>query len=870
VAVQDLRPNSQDTSAFYLGNIYEILADPNATRPSIPSVPKPPPFSPPRYAIWVNSLWFLSFVLGLICALLATSFQQWTRRYIRATQSPRHSPEQRARMRVFFASGLQKMDAQSFIVELLPILLHLALFLFFGGLGVFLFNTNHAVFDSVVWLIASFSVLYGAITLRPLFQLESPYFTPLTAVVFRAFHFEMAIFLIGSFFSNIAVPGLLGSDHLWLSAARHARWMIGGMEKAAEETVSKRSTQIDIDIFDWTMRVLREDDSLEKFFEAVPGFFSPKLERHIESVLPEDIFFKFWDLLNGFMNHTFTSNAVTESVKARRVTICRNIVNMIPCPLVFIYDPLSDLFDQGPVSIPRLNALARWRDHKDDFVADCARVRFAKSLARVRVQERDYDWIALASSVCDSAHDLRDDIAHGGDNVLLATLIAVSCRAIFDDSGIVKTLTQFDIRHTLPGLQHDFCTLWNDLVQEARIRGHHTAPVFILRRIRHLYIALHQGTDAAPTAFSASTCDTESVLYQPSSYLLCDIASHRPGSTTHDPVVISGTVSLSTHPGDSPYAPPPESTFGGSTALRLAEETNTISGLPSPPDPSITSRIGETSQDPRATFPIPLGSPSSHGSPRYDIATAQPDTTSAATLTHPLESNVQQQGLTTPYVASRADISGILSNVPTLPVPASATYDASPASTSKSLLPAPSPNFSAPDSPLPLHVLPLPNAELFSLLSGTSPKGPPDDDAQTRLRPRKLVNGNMYLANTVLQLLVYCPPFRELFGDLGRLQGQRERGVTDGSVTPLVDATVKFLDELAYKEKPPWTHQHLQQVARSKAREDEDGKEEDDSVQSTYVYDAMKEKRQFIVMRVRSCAHVVALFTDPCRSLCIG
>jgi ubiquitin carboxyl-terminal hydrolase 10 len=128
----------------------------------------------------------------------------------------------------------------------------------------------------------------------------------------------------------------------------------------------------------------------------------------------------------------------------------------------------------------------------------------------------------------------------------------------------------------------------------------------------------------------------------------------------------------------------------------------------------------------------------------------------------------------------------------------------------------------------------------------------------------------MYLANTVLQLLVYCPPFRELFGDLGRLQGQRERGVTDGSVTPLVDATVKFLDELAYKEKPPWTHQHLQQVARSKAREDEDGKEEDDSVQSTYVYDAMKEKRQFIVMRVRSCAHVVALFTDPCRSLCIG
>jgi len=37
VTVQDLRPNSQDTSAFYLGNIYNVLADPNATRAPIPS-----------------------------------------------------------------------------------------------------------------------------------------------------------------------------------------------------------------------------------------------------------------------------------------------------------------------------------------------------------------------------------------------------------------------------------------------------------------------------------------------------------------------------------------------------------------------------------------------------------------------------------------------------------------------------------------------------------------------------------------------------------------------------------------------------------------------------------------------------------------
>ncbi|KAF8475253.1 hypothetical protein DFH94DRAFT_635656, partial [Russula ochroleuca] len=142
VTVQDLRPNSQDTSAFYLGNIYEVLADPNVTRPSIPSpVTKPPPFSPPRYAVWVNSLWFLSLVMSLSCALWATSLHQWARRYIRVTQPARCSPEKRARMRTFFADGVDKMHIP-WAVEGLPTLLHLSLFLFFGGLVIFLFNVD--------------------------------------------------------------------------------------------------------------------------------------------------------------------------------------------------------------------------------------------------------------------------------------------------------------------------------------------------------------------------------------------------------------------------------------------------------------------------------------------------------------------------------------------------------------------------------------------------------------------------------------------------------------------------------------------------------------------------------------------------------
>jgi ubiquitin carboxyl-terminal hydrolase 10 len=87
--------------------------------------------------------------------------------------------------------------------------------------------------------------------------------------------------------------------------------------------------------------------------------------------------------------------------------------------------------------------------------------------------------------------------------------------------------------------------------------------------------------------------------------------------------------------------------------------------------------------------------------------------------------------------------------------------------------------------------------------------------------------------------------------DLARLMGQR----TDGGTTVLVDATVRFLDEFAYKDKPPITQKSLQLVVEkeSKEKNDIDGT---DPFLPTYVYNAMKEKRRLHVMLVRTCAHV--------------
>ena len=79
-------------------------------------------------------------------------------------------------MRAFFANGVDEMHIP-WAVEGLPTVIHLSLFLFFGGLVIFLFNVNREVFTRVVWWIGLFSIVYGLITLLPLIRQDSPYYT---------------------------------------------------------------------------------------------------------------------------------------------------------------------------------------------------------------------------------------------------------------------------------------------------------------------------------------------------------------------------------------------------------------------------------------------------------------------------------------------------------------------------------------------------------------------------------------------------------------------------------------------------------------------------------------------------------------------
>jgi hypothetical protein len=75
----------------------------------------------------------------------------------------RYSPHKRARIRAFFAEGVEKC-LLPWVVETLPTLLHISLFLFFAGLVVFLWNVNLTIFKLVLSWVAICTALYGCIT----------------------------------------------------------------------------------------------------------------------------------------------------------------------------------------------------------------------------------------------------------------------------------------------------------------------------------------------------------------------------------------------------------------------------------------------------------------------------------------------------------------------------------------------------------------------------------------------------------------------------------------------------------------------------------------------------------------------------------
>jgi hypothetical protein len=533
VSIQDLRQNPQDTSNFYLANIYQATINPNAPNTSFPA--SPPPFSPPNYAVWVNALWFLSLTISLTCALLATFLQQWARRFLKVTHS-RYSPHKRARIRAFFAEGVEKC-LLPWAVETLPTLLHISLFLFFAGLVVFLWNVNLTIFKLVLSWVAVCTALYGCFTLMPFFRHDSPYYTSLSSSAWSI------VYGLATF-----VSGLSGILLIFTCWSRESEWLMDlaercyvllsqGMQKAAEETALNSPSEIDTRAFMWTFDCLDEDHELERFFSGLPGLRSSKVVDDPFPRLTQEQHEKLLYALIGLWDRTVSSDLLPEAVKSRRTIICGKAVgpaDISSNDIQWILSRIAFEDHQGQLQSADIARLVRsWDGGKSEETTMA--IRAVVSCVVARAQRRDDLWFAMASDEMGVPESVLRNHATHGNNLSLAILMHVVRKqfSLFRElhwpwirfSEVLEAASKFDVLDTSPELQHEFCALWNEIVQ-----ANGWFPEYILRPIRNIYLTLHLHTDSVPTAFDASTGDKDRVLALPSSYPLCNIPGHHSDS----------------------------------------------------------------------------------------------------------------------------------------------------------------------------------------------------------------------------------------------------------------------------------------------------------------------------------------------------
>ncbi|KAI0264887.1 hypothetical protein BC834DRAFT_237693 [Gloeopeniophorella convolvens] len=312
VSYQDLQPDSSETTNLLLSRISQqlsALSTDNGTAPPSLTVDKiESTFSPSASAIRVNIMWFLSLSFSLYCALQATLMQQWTRKYLQSIDRP-YAPARRARIRAFFAEGVQKWRLIT-AVEALPVFLHISVLLFFVGLVDWLLQINHVL----GWLQLGLSILgvlgYFEITFLPLLFPDTPYHTQLTSMFWGVRESLPLIFL-----------WLRRKDEAVLSSIKARRQKLkDGMRRTFEETAFGRSWRMDARAIKWTLASLDEDTELEEFLDGLPGLF--------RASKPEDV--------RAFKDHleptiapvtdrllaTCSINLLPDRVLRRRLTAC--------------------------------------------------------------------------------------------------------------------------------------------------------------------------------------------------------------------------------------------------------------------------------------------------------------------------------------------------------------------------------------------------------------------------------------------------------------------------------------------------------------------------------------------------------------------
>lgn len=133
-------------------------------------------FHAPTSVLWINGLWIASLISSLASAFFALLARQWLQEY--KLWMSRHLDDDhiRARLRHFRHMGIESWR-MSPILRGLPLLIHLALLLFGGGLILYIARFDRRIMVVPAVLVVTIVIFYVITLMLPFFYAQCPYQT---------------------------------------------------------------------------------------------------------------------------------------------------------------------------------------------------------------------------------------------------------------------------------------------------------------------------------------------------------------------------------------------------------------------------------------------------------------------------------------------------------------------------------------------------------------------------------------------------------------------------------------------------------------------------------------------------------------------
>jgi hypothetical protein len=352
--------------------------------------------SPATAMVWVNILWLISLVLSLTCALIATLLQQWARRY---TETPKSSKvlKHRARVRSLLLLGTKSYKIL-LIVEMLPTLLHLSVYLFLAGLVIIFHTIDKKVAIAVNVAVGVSGLAYLTLSILPCLDVKCPYRTPISQIVWYPCH---AFLSFAAPFLHRCILGLrkLLGQPIQSSASGHSvlnHWkyyLTDGLEKSIYVCAVTTLRDGDRGRVTWMFNQLALGDrqTFIKFAASIPIPRIPDLIPSIESVSFRE------SLLILLRNVAIVSPGLASwydpDVHRRSLLVCLHAIRHIAktkAPTTFDLDFMRDHFaDTGHMQTLRMNKNDSIRTTSHSVYALIARQVVRKG----NIEAADLSWL---------------------------------------------------------------------------------------------------------------------------------------------------------------------------------------------------------------------------------------------------------------------------------------------------------------------------------------------------------------------------------------------------------------------------------------------------------------------------------------------